>query len=285
VEETVTEMREPRDAPASSDPWPLSADGVVKTFGDMRAVDGISLTVAPAAVTGLIGANGAGKTTMLNLLSGVLRADAGTVELHGRDVTRARAAARARRGLARTFQHPRLVPNLSCLENVMLGAQVRDSGARELLSFARGRKDERRLAERAAEALEATGLPAPSWLSYPGEVPPQDHRWVELARAVVGEPDVLLLDEPNSGFTAAENERLVASLSALRDGRGMAIVLVTHDVSLAMRLCARIAVMHHGKRIAWGTPDAVISDPDVVSAYLGKKGREVAVATLDRLAG
>jgi branched-chain amino acid transport system ATP-binding protein len=263
------DMLERARARASTPSSALEARSVTKAFGKMKAVADVSLCLPERGVSGLIGANGAGKTTLLNVLSGIARPDRGSVVFRGRDVTRTSASARARLGLARTFQHPRLVANLSCLENVMLGA--RSAGLRE-----------RELAARAAEALVATGLEEPRWLARPSAIPPPEHRWVELARAIVARPSILLLDEPNSGFTGDETARLVRLLVYVRDELHIPVALVTHDVSLAMGLCDQIAVLHQGSLIAAGTPAEIVASPDVVSAYLGEKGRAVALATLER---
>lgn len=271
-------MSQPR-----SEPEPvLHGRSLRRSFGNLRAVDGVSVSVGAGQVAGLIGANGAGKSTLLNLLSGVTKADGGTVELTGRDVSNAAAAVRARRGLLRTFQHPRLVRQLTVLENVMIGAHTRAARPRDVWAFVLQRRREKRLAATAAHALDEVGVAEQTWRKRVADIPATEHRWVEIARAVAAGPVALLLDEPNSGFTRGETARLTELLADLAAVRQVGILLVTHDVSLAMRACSRLTVMHHGAELAAGPPAEIVNSDKVVTAYLGERKAHLAREILDR---
>jgi len=258
----------------------LAAHGIVKRFGGVAAVDGVTLELHAGSVTGLIGANGAGKSTLINVLSGNYKPDGGSVFLEGRDVTKSSGHSRAKAGLSRTFQHPRLVPTLTCFENVLLGAEVPRAGWRDVVAFAHLARRDRDSAARAAAALRQLRVPEAKWSRRPNQLAPADWLWTEIARALAADPKVLLLDEPSTGFTGAENAELIAALNRLRQRSRAAVLLVTHDVTLAMRVADTMVVMHHGERIAAGAPDVIANDPQVISSYLGKRGHDMALAVL-----
>jgi branched-chain amino acid transport system permease protein len=246
----------PAVVPSRPEPGPgvprLRATAIRKRFGELKALDGVDLEVAPGEILGLIGPNGSGKSTLLNVLSGVTRPDTGSVELLGRDATRLGPNRIARSGLSRTFQNIRLFDNLTVRENVRAGArgeQARDDRVDALLV---------RLG--LADVLDA---PADS-LAYGLQ------RRLEIARALVSEPAVLLLDEPAAGMNEQETDTLLHDIRAVRDDSGCSIVVVDHDLRLIMHLCDRIQVLEQGRTLAVGTPDAVVADPAVVAAYLGR---------------
>jgi branched-chain amino acid transport system ATP-binding protein len=261
----------------------LSAEGLARAFGGVRAVDGVSLELHTGHVTGLIGANGAGKSTLVNLLTGSLYPDNGRVQFLGRDVTRWSPAKRSRAGMSRTFQHPRLVPNLTVLENVMLGAVSRQARAGDVFAFLRPAHGERDVARRSMAALVQVGLPRDRWMRIPKQISPQEWLWVEVARALASSPSLVLLDEPNTGFTASETATLVTVLRDIVTAGSVGALIITHDVSLAMRVCDQIYVLDHGALIAQGAPSEIVDDPQVITAYLGRKGRNVAQETLREL--
>jgi branched-chain amino acid transport system permease protein len=250
----------------------LRLEGVARTFGGVRALDGASFAVAAGEVHGLIGPNGAGKTTLLNLVSGLMRPSAGAILLDGARIDGLAPHRIAARGLARTFQHIRLFPALSVLENVLVGQhRVRRDASflRRLLLRPSARAEEAAARERALALLRRVGLEAraherASTLSY-GE-----QRRVEVARALASEPRVLLLDEPTAGMNPVE----VAAVGALvREvaRAGHSVLLVEHNVKLVMAVCERITVLDFGRVIASGTPAEVVADPAVVTAYLGSE--------------
>ncbi len=247
----------------------LRLEDVRRTFGGVRAVDGIRFDVGAGEVHGLIGPNGAGKTTLLNLVSGLIRADGGAISLDGRRIDGLAPHRIAALGITRTYQNIRLFPALTAADNVIVGEHLRrrDPLWKRMLFLPSVRSEERAAREKALHLLARVGLPERAGeraanLSY-GE-----QRRVEIARALASEPRILLLDEPTAGMNPAE----VASIAALiRDlaRRGHSVLLVEHNVKLVMDVCERITVLDFGKVIADGVPSAVAKDPAVVAAYLG----------------
>jgi branched-chain amino acid transport system ATP-binding protein len=239
------------------------------TFGGLRAVDGVSLHAAEGAIVGLIGPNGAGKTTLFNSISGLQRLDAGAIHFRDRDVTALAAHERAALGIGRSFQHLGLMMDETVETNLLaaqhLGAGY--TGTDVLVRPWRWRARERRLAERAATALEATGLTAErdravADLSFAAA------RFVELAAVLVEAPALMLLDEPTTGLDVTEVDALQAMLRRVR-ADGTTILVIAHDVGFVMGLCDHVYVLAQGKLLAQGTPAAVRDDPAVVEAYLG----------------
>ena len=230
----------------------LAVDGVSKSFSGLRAVDGVSFTVAPGEIIGIIGPNGSGKTTLLNTLSGALRPSAGTIRLGGTVLNGLRAHQIARLGLARTFQLVRVMPDLTVAENVAAARLFSTSGG----SAATGR-----------ELLDLVGLgvmhEAPA-----GDLTYIDQKRLELARALALDPQLLLLDESLAGLNPTELQQGIALVRSLR-GEGMTILLVEHVMDAIRSLCDRCVVMNAGRKIAEGPPDAVLAEAEVIRAYLG----------------
>ena len=235
----------------------LQAEHVSVRFGGVVAVDQVNLSVEPAAITGLIGPNGAGKTTIFNVFGGLQHPTEGKVLLEGRDITRLKAHARARRGMARTFQRLEIFGSLSVRDNIQVAAEIRKGWARD-------RSNPSAVAE---ELIQRIGL-APVADARVDAVPTGTARLVELARALATRPSLLLLDEPGSGLDQQETGVLGDVLLDLAS-EGMAVLLVEHDVELVMRVCDRVNVLDFGKLIAEGTPAEVQADPAVQAAYLG----------------
>jgi branched-chain amino acid transport system ATP-binding protein len=237
----------------------LEVSQVSVAFGGAQVLNDVSLTVAEGGVTGLIGPNGAGKTTLFNVVSGLLEPRSGRVRIDGHDVTRAGPAARARRGLARTYQRLELFTSLSVRDNIQVAGEIRNTWGR------RGRIDVGTETDRVIE-LVGLGDVADRDVS---ELPTGRARVVEVARALMTQPKILLLDEPASGQTEQETEAFGRLLQQLVDERDLAICLVEHDVGLVMGTCMHIHVLDYGQIIASGTPEQVKVDPVVVNAYLG----------------
>jgi branched-chain amino acid transport system ATP-binding protein len=226
---------------------------VTVAFGGNRALDGVALTAEPARVTGLIGPNGAGKSTLFDVASGLRRPSAGQVFLDGQDITRTSPAGRARRGLARTFQRLELFGRLTVRDNLLVAAELGP--------------DSRRAQHAVTETLARLGLTHLAD-SPPDALPTGVGRLVEVGRAMVIRPKVLLLDEPAAGQDSEETERFAALLRSLTDD-GTAVVLVEHDMSLVMGVCDEVYVLDLGKVIASGPPEVIRNDETVLAAYLG----------------
>ncbi len=250
----------------------LCVRGLGRRFGGLVAVSDYRLDLAAGELVGLIGPNGAGKTTVFNLLSGALAPDAGSIRLRGREVAGWPPHRIARLGLARTFQTVRLFGELSVVGNVMTGMHVRHGRGllATVLDLPAFRRAEEEIRERAHALLDELGL-AEHADRPAGSLPYGIQRLVEIARALATEPALLLLDEPAAGMNPAETGRLGGLLQRLRARRGLALLLVEHDMRLVMRVCERIQVLDHGRLIAEGPPDAVRTDPAVLEAYLGRR--------------
>ncbi|SDC40160.1 branched-chain amino acid transport system ATP-binding protein [Geodermatophilus telluris] len=242
--------------------------GISVAFGGVKALTDVSLTVEPGQVHGLIGPNGAGKTTMFNVACGLVRPTEGRITWRGGELRRLRPDQLAKLGIARTLQGVGLFPGLTVLENVMVGAHkhARAGFLSALLAIPTADKDEARLRERALGALAE--LDAEEYAGrYPGSLPYPVQKRVALARALVAEPELLLLDEPASGLSEDEMRELGELIQHL-SGR-MSVLLVEHHMDLVMRVCDQITVLDSGQQIAAGTPEQVQNDPAVTEAYLG----------------
>jgi branched-chain amino acid transport system ATP-binding protein len=241
----------------------LEARGIARAFGGVTAVEDVSFVAEASGITGIVGPNGAGKTTLLNLLTGVYRADHGTLLVDGRQVRVWRPHQRARLGIARTFQAARVFPNLNVFENVLVGADCRRT------TGSRPQRHESGAGLRAevTALLGALGL-AGRARDRAVDLPSGAQKMVELARVLITRPRVVLLDEPASGLGEGEAARLAGALVAVRD-LGVTVVIVDHNLRLVMGICDQVIVMDAGRVIAAGQPAAVQADPAVREAYLG----------------
>ncbi len=247
----------------------LRLRGVSRVFGGIRAVDALDLDIAADSIVGLIGPNGAGKTTVLNLISGLLHPSSGAIVFDGQALQRAAAFRVARLGITRTYQHIRLFGGLSAAENVVVGQHLRRPSMvfSRLFMLPSATREARAALDRARALLADVGLsgkedtPAAA-LSY------GDRRRLEIARALASQPRLLLLDEPAAGMPTGETARL---MDLIRDlpRRGVAVLLVEHNMDLVMNVCDRVAVLNFGRKIADDVPSAIRADPAVVEAYLG----------------
>jgi neutral amino acid transport system ATP-binding protein len=247
----------------------LTVHEVTKRFGGLAAVDGASFDVQAGSFTALIGPNGAGKSTLFNVLTGFQRADGGAVTFEGEEVLGRRPHSLARRGMVRTFQLTKALAVMSVLDNMLLAAPGHP-GERLALACLRPswRAREREARKQALELLEAFGLAAMA-SAYAGTLSGGQRKLLELARALMLDPRLLLLDEPLAGVNRTLGLRLLADIERLRAERGLTLLLVEHDMDVVMRHSSRVVVMAEGRVIATGTPGEVRRDPRVVDAYLG----------------
>ena len=257
----------PRERPDTAGGALLRIEHAKKQFGGVVAVNDVSFGVDAREIVALIGPNGAGKSTTFNLITGVLSASSGAISVLGKAVDNATPQEVTRLGVSRTFQHVKLIADMTVLENVAIGAHLRGhSGAiASMLRLDRG--DEAKLLAEAARQIERVGLVAQAHM-LAGSLSLGQQRVVEIARALCADPVLLLLDEPAAGLRHMEKQRLAALLRELRDG-GMSVLLVEHDMGFVMNLADRVVVLDFGTKIAEGTPEAIKANPDVIRAYLG----------------
>ena len=256
--------REQFDAPAGP---LLRIENARKQFGGVIAVNNVSFNVGAREIVALIGPNGAGKSTTFNLITGVLSASGGTIAVLGKTIDNAPPQEVAKLGIARTFQHVKLVPDMTVLENVAIGAHLRGSSGAISSMRRPDRADEAKLLAEATRQIDRVGL-GDQIDQLAGSLSLGQQRIVEIARALCVDPMLLLLDEPAAGLRHMEKQQLAALLRQLRDG-GMSVLLVEHDMGFVMDLADRIVVLDFGTKIAEGTPDAIKRNPDVIKAYLG----------------
>ncbi len=245
----------------------LQIDNARKQFGGVVAVNNVSFDVKPREIVALIGPNGAGKSTTFNLVTGVLSVSSGRISVLGKSIQNAPPQEVVKLGIARTFQHVKLVPDMTVLENVAIGAHLRGHAGALSSMLRLDRADEAKLLAEAARQIERVGL-GDQINQLAGSLSLGQQRIVEIARALCVDPILLLLDEPAAGLRHMEKQQLAALLRQLRDG-GMSVLLVEHDMGFVMDLADRIVVLDFGTKIAEGTPAAIKSNPDVIKAYLG----------------
>jgi branched-chain amino acid transport system permease protein len=245
----------------------LQIDHARKQFGGVIAVNDVSFDVQAREIVALIGPNGAGKSTTFNLITGVLTASSGRISVLGKAINNAPPQEIVKLGISRTFQHVKLVPDMTVLENVAIGAHLRGHSGAISSMFRLDRADEARLLAEAARQIERVGL-GEQINQLAGSLSLGQQRIVEIARALCVDPMLLLLDEPAAGLRHMEKQQLASLLRQLRDG-GMSVLLVEHDMGFVMDLADRIVVLDFGTKIAEGTPGAIKTNPDVIKAYLG----------------
>ncbi len=248
----------------------LEVRDLVKSFGGLRAIDHCSFSVREGTITGLIGPNGAGKTTLFNIITGFIRPNSGRVTTEGQDITNLPPHEIFRRRICRTFQIPREHESMSVLENLMLVAE-RQAGERFWNCWLQPglvRRQEREIRDRAYEVLEFVDLTRLAE-EYAGRLSGGQKKLLELARTLMAEPRLVLLDEPAAGVNRTLMKRLADNIEYLCRERGITFLLIEHDMDLVMELCDPVIVMSEGHRLTEGKPDEVRSNPQVLEAYLG----------------
>lgn len=248
----------------------LTLQDVNLRFGGITVLKDVGFTVEPGQILGLVGPNGAGKTSLFNCISGHYHPSSGSILIDGTDVSGSHPAALARHGLARTFQHPALQLRASVLENVLLGAHIRLPGgpAEWSLRLPRTTRSEKELRREALDLLERNGL---GWAAHlpADELSHGLHKGIELCRALLMRPRLLLLDEPAAGLPHTEVEQLIATVRRIRD-EDITVIVVEHHMGLIAALTDRVVVLDHGSKLMEGTAAEAQSDPRVIEAYIGK---------------
>nr|WP_274636239.1 ABC transporter ATP-binding protein [Microbacterium bovistercoris] len=255
----------------------LTLRDVALHFGGVKVLDDVAFDVEPGQILGLVGPNGAGKTSLFNCISGHYKPSAGSILIDDTEVSGARPATLARHGLARTFQHPALQLHETVLENVLLGAHTRLPGGplEWALRLPHTSRAEKRLRTEARDLLERNGL---GWAAdvRADELSHGLHKGVELCRALLMKPRLLLLDEPAAGLPHTEVEQLIATVRRIRDQDDITVVVVEHHMGLIAALTDRVVVLDHGRKLMEGTAAEAQSDPRVIEAYIGKDATDAA---------
>lgn len=241
----------------------LRLSDVVKRFGGVTAADHVCLELYGGEVFGLIGPNGSGKTTLINLITGIYKTDEGMIELDGKNITKAPTHTRAKLGITRSFQHPRLLSRCDIETNILVGLDL--AGRRHLPQAKQHQEYMERL-------LEAAGLSGVNLKDSTEQLSYGQQKMLEIVRAMLGYPRVMLLDEPAAGLNRAEMD-YIRRLVAIAVKQGIAVLLIEHAMDLVMEMCDRITVLNFGRQLTTGIPEEVQENPDVIEAYLGGGGR------------
>jgi branched-chain amino acid transport system ATP-binding protein len=248
----------------------LRVRGVQKSFGGLMAVNSVTLDVSPGIITGLIGPNGAGKTTLFNLISGLYKSEAGTIHLKGERIDGLPPHKIFHKGISRTFQIARELKLMTVLENLML-VPIGQTGESLLLTWFRPRqvrKEEKEIKEKALEVLEFVNL-IDLKDEYADSLSAGQKRLLELARTMMSDPKIILLDEPGAGVNPTLLKHLVGYLRQIVEDHGMTLFLIEHDMDLVMNTCDQVVVMNYGEILTEGPPEIIRRDPRVLEAYLG----------------
>ena len=254
----------------------LQVEDITKNFGGLQALHSVTLGVKKDSITALIGPNGAGKTTLLNVINGLLKPDRGRISFEGEDITHLPPYAIAKKGISRTFQVLKCFKKLTLLENLMVGRHVNTSSGVFpcLFSFPHARAENKATEKAALDSLDLFNLK--SYANLPVSVLPHGTlRLLEITRALVSEPKLLLLDEPTSGLNPREVEVVLESLKTIQQ-KGITILMIEHNMRMVMGISEWVVVLNFGEKIVEGPPDEIMKNPQVIEAYLGRKYRAAA---------
>jgi len=251
----------------------LETKGLTLHFGGLVAINNIDLEINTGNIHGIIGPNGAGKTSLLNLVAAFHQASDGSIIFKGKNITNKDTAQRARSGIRRTFQNLKIFSELTAIENVSIGLHATNSAGifDALLQTSRHHKTELDILSKAYETLELVGLSSYA-NSIAGQLAYGHRRLLEIARAIVSEPDLLLLDEPAAGLNSTESNKLSELIKKIQS-KGTTIILVEHHMDVVMSVCDMITVLNHGQKLAEGTPSQIQRNPSVIEAYLGNSSQ------------
>jgi len=249
----------------------LRIENLSKHFGGLRAVDSCSFKILPHRIYGLIGPNGSGKTTLFNTITGIFPPTGGSVIFNDEDITGFPSYEITRRGIARTFQLVQIYPEMTVLENLLVGAQSQlgESVVLSLLRTPAVRRETRDLVDKAMSLLRVTEMERLAD-HRAGDIPYGEQKMVEIMRALMTGPELILLDEPTSGLNPSLVARILDYIRYLRDEEGQTFIIVEHNMRVIMSVCAEIIVLNVGRKIAQGTPEEVSRNPEVIRAYLGE---------------
>ncbi|MGI6730415.1 MAG: ABC transporter ATP-binding protein [Anaerovoracaceae bacterium] len=253
----------------------LEAKDLTMNFKGLKAVSGFSVSLEEHKIYGLIGTNGAGKTTVINMLSGVLKPSSGRIIFDGNDITGQRPDKTAKMGILRTYQNLRLFKKMTVLENVLIGAQMHKTynNGEAILGLPRFRKEEKILEKKAMEMLEVMGIASRAH-ERADSLPYGGQRKLEIARILAAKPKLLLLDEPAAGMNPQESADLVRIIKKIQEEYDLTILLIEHDMKVVMGLCEYLYVMATGEIIAQGEPKEIRDNPKVIEAYLGRARKD-----------